>query len=54
MKKAQTILEYTIITAFLLVSALLITQAIRPEGIERKATFGVIEDGKVVVPPMTP
>ncbi len=56
MKQAQSILEFTIIVAFVLIFVSIFLNSFRLKGIEQKATFGVKESGSstVVVPPMTP
>ncbi len=56
MKQAQSVLEFTIIVAFVLVFVSIFLNTFRFKGIEQKATFGVMESNSntVVVPPMTP
>ena len=56
MKQAQSVLEFTIIVAFVLVFICIFLNSFKLKGIEQQATFGVKESGAntVVVPPMTP
>lgn len=56
MKQAQSILEFTVIVAFVLVFISLFLNNFKLKGIEQQATFGVSVPGSntVVVPPMTP
>ncbi len=56
MKQAQSVLEFTIIVAFVLVFISIFLNTFKLRGIEQKATFGVMDKGSntVVVPPMTP
>ena len=56
MKQAQSILEFTIIVAFVLVFVSIFLNSFRIKSIEQKATFGVMDKSSntVVVPPMTP
>ncbi|HIQ88543.1 TPA: hypothetical protein IAA86_00085 [Candidatus Galligastranaerophilus intestinavium] len=56
MKQAQSILEFTIIVAFVLIFISIFLNSFKLKGIEQQATYGVSESGTntVVVPPMTP
>ncbi len=56
MKQAQSIIEFTVIVAFVLVFISVFLNTFKLRGIEQKATFGVLDStsGTVVVPPMTP
>ncbi len=56
MKQAQSILEFTLIAAFVLIFITIFVNHFKLRGIEQQATFGVQESGTntVVVPPMTP
>ncbi|HIS73883.1 TPA: hypothetical protein IAA86_02545 [Candidatus Galligastranaerophilus intestinavium] len=56
MKQAQSIIEFTLIVAFVLICISVFLSNFKMRGIEQQATFGVSEQGSstVVVPPMTP
>ena len=56
MKQAQSIIEFTLIVAFVLMFISIFLSSFKMRGIEQQATFGVSEQGSntVVVPPMTP
>ena len=56
MKQAQSVIDFTLIVAFVLICISIFLSSFKMKGIEQQATFGVRgqDNSTVVVPPMTP
>lgn len=56
MKQAQSVIEFTLIVAFVLICISIFLSSFKMKGIEQQATYGTSKQGDstVIVPPMTP